>query len=144
MANYLRRNTGYTFMIEMLLAVLFFAVSAVILLQVFTAAKLQADKNLAQNGGLLAAQTALEEGIAALDGGSSLPGTEYFWYDEVWQQTDAESARFRLTVICSAEKNGSGADLYRLTAEAVDLADGKAVLEPLSALCAVSRREEAS
>lgn len=122
------RSGGYTFLIETLIATLFFSLSTVLLLQVFVAAKLQAEKNTVQNGALLAAQTALETAV-------SKGGEQAFWYDENWQPlTGPDGARFSVTVTAILTEQSPTGELYELTASATDLPSGEAVIPPLSTL----------
>ena len=71
------KSGGYTFIIEMLLVTLFFSLAAAILLQVFVAARLQSDENVATNRALIAAQSALE--IAQAE--DTPEQTVCYWYD---------------------------------------------------------------
>ncbi len=125
------RSGGYTFLIETLIATLFFSLSAAVLLQVFVASRLQAEKNTAQNNALLAAQTALETSI-------SQNGTltdSVFWYDENWHLLDSgDGARFSVAVTVSKTDASAAGTLYSLTAEALSLPSGEAVIPPLSTL----------
>jgi type II secretory pathway pseudopilin PulG len=124
MAN--RNSGGYSFLIEALIVTLFFSLSAVILLQVFVAAKLQAQNNTDRNGALLAAQTALETAIAGE------PVNTTCWYDSDWQPAGEAEAAFAVTVTAEAEEQAAGRTLYRLEAAVVRTEDGEAVIPPLS------------
>lgn len=119
------KSGGYTFIIEMLLVTLFFSLAAAILLQVFVAARLQSDENVATNRALIAAQSALEE--------DTPEQTVCYWYDAEWQPVeDAEQARFCVTVSCVLEESSPAAELYLLSAETDDLQNDRQLLPILT------------
>ena len=119
------KSGGYTFIIEMLLVPLYFSLAAAILLQVFVAARLQSDENVATNRALIAAQSALEE--------DTPEQTVCYWYDAEWQPVeDAEQARFWVTVSCVLEESSPAAELYLLPAETDDLQNDRQLLPILT------------
>ena len=123
------KSGGYTFIIEMLLVTLFFSLAAAILLQVFVAARLQSDENVATNRALIVAQSALE--IAQAE--DTPEQTVCYWYDAEWQPVeDAEQARFCVTVSCVLEESSPAAELYLLSAETDDLQNDRQLLPILT------------
>ena len=59
-------HSSYGFFIEMLLVLLFFSLSAVILLQVFLTARQKSDEAALRGTALMVAQSLLEESLAAV------------------------------------------------------------------------------
>ena len=122
------KSGGYTFILEMLLVTLFFSLAAAVLLQVFVAARLKSDENVAKNKALIAAQSALE--IALVQ--EIQPQTEY-WYDAGWQPLEnSEHASYRVTVSCELEQTSGAGNLYLLSVTTDDLEKDRQLLPVLS------------
>ena len=106
-------KSGYAFILEMLFVTLFFSISAVVLLQVFTAARLLADRNTDQSYGLLAAQSGLEAARA-----EGKAGEYEYWYDEDWRPLESgDGAAFRVSVHAEAEERNAAGTLFLIQSE---------------------------
>ena len=122
------KSGGYTFIIEMLLVTLFFSLAAAVLLQVFVAARLKSDENVAKNRALIAAQSALETALVQ----DMEPQTVY-WYDAAWQPLESDQeARYCVTVSCELEQTSQAGNLYLLSVTTADLENDRQLLPVLS------------
>ncbi len=117
-----KNGSGYPFILEMLLVTLFFSLSAAVLIQVFTAAKLQSNRNTALNNGLLAVQSGLESARAAAQNGE-IEDSNY-WYDESWNLLqNSDDATFSVHVSVSETSRNSAGVLLTINAQAFELSD---------------------
>ena len=106
-------KSGYAFILEMLFVTLFFSISAVVLLQVFTAARLLADRNTDLSYGLLAAQNGLEAARA-----EGKAGEYEYWYDKDWRPLErGDGAAFQVSVQAEAEKRNEAGTLFLIQSE---------------------------
>ena len=106
-------KSGYAFILEMLFVTLFFSISAVVLLQVFTAAWLLSDRNTDLSYGLLAAQNGLEAARA-----EGKAGEYEYWYDEDWRPLEnGNGAAFQVSVQAEAEKRNEAGTLFLIQSE---------------------------
>lgn len=122
------KSGGYTFILEMLLVTLFFSLAVAVLLQVFVAARLKSDENVARNKALIAAQSALETALA-----QDTEAQTVYWYDAGWQPLESEEqARYRVTVSSELEQTSQAGNLYLLSVTTDDLEKEKQLLPVLS------------
>lgn len=114
------------FLIELIIAIVFFAFSSAICVQLFAKAHVLSGKSSDLNAAVVQAQNAAELfsasrgstetlGKALLEAGSvdSVGITEFaLYYDESWNRTgDGFNARYMLTVVVSPEDNLMRADI---------------------------------
>lgn len=122
------KSGGYTFILEMLLVTLFFSLAAAVLLQVFVAARLQSDENVARNRALIAAQSVLEAALV-----EDIQSQAEYWYDAGWQPLESgEQACYRITVSCELEQTSQAGNLYLLSVTTDDLEKNRQLLPVLS------------
>lgn len=122
-----RRNSSKNslFLMELIIVILFFSISAAICMQVFAASKLTSLHSRNLSSAVISAENAAEcykatDGdiaeLAAIIGGSAETEAMTVWYDGDWKRVDSpDEADFELTLISDGEK----ADI-----KVMDLSDG--------------------
>lgn len=110
-------HSSYGFFMELLLVLLFFSLSAVILLQVFLTARQKSDDAALRGTALIVAQSLLEESLA--DG---QPHTQTF--------VDKSGETYTATVDVAVSEESAAGLLFNMVATVTDL-QGNQVIPPL-------------
>lgn len=115
-----RTHSGSSlFLMELILAILFFSVASAVCVQLFARAHTASEQSAALNRAVLAAESAAEafKGAADLDEAARLtgahagdaPGVLTAWYDRVWNPCAERDARYRLDILIHGPEGGGSA-----------------------------------
>lgn len=109
-----RQGRFQTFLWELAVAILFFALAAAVTLQLFAEGSRQSEENSARNGAMLAAVSAAEQiagadspELSVLGGSLQADGSIRVFYDENWQPAGSDGV-FQMTVTVSEEPTDAG------------------------------------
>lgn len=103
------RSASSLFLIELIIAIGFFAVASAVCLQLFVRARMVSIQSADLSRATLAAQSAAEafrgcggslEEVSALLGGQEEGGALTVWYGPDWNPCGRENAAYRLTLTC--------------------------------------------
>lgn len=115
-----RTHSGSSlFLMELILAILFFSVASAVCVQLFARAHTASEQSAALNRSVLAAESAAEafKGAADIDEAVRLmgvcagdaPGVLTAWYDRAWNPCAGQDARYRLDVRIHGPEGGGSA-----------------------------------
>ena len=115
-----RTHSGSSlFLMELILAILFFSVASAVCVQLFARAHTASEQSAALNRAVLAAESAAEsfKGADDLDEAVRLmgvragdtPGVLTAWYDLVWNPCAERDARYRLDILIHGPEGGGSA-----------------------------------
>ena len=101
-------SSTHPMLLEMLLAMLFFALSAAVIVQLIAGAYTVSRKSARQSLAILALQDQCEAAKAALLSGEGPAGTETLWYDGDFEPAGQDGAAYRVDLTVTPEKTGAG------------------------------------